>query len=106
MLSLVLVRLFKLFRQLFIILKPFYMSARTRLILGLVGAAAVGVAIGILLAPETGADTRKKIANTAGDWGNSLGDLFSSAKESVGNLRRKGASKTAESYSDLQENYS
>lgn len=85
------------------------MSDRTKLILGLVGAAAVGVAVGILLAPETGADTRKKIAGTAGDWGNSLGDLFSSAKEGVGNLRRKGAdlaAKTAETYSDVRENYS
>ena len=85
------------------------MSDKTKLILGLVGAAAVGVAIGILLAPETGANTRQKIASTAGGLGHSLGDLFDSAKESVGSLRRKGsdfASKSAESYSDLQENYS
>jgi gas vesicle protein len=85
------------------------MSDKTKLILGLVGAAAVGVAIGILLAPETGANTRQKIASTAGGLGHSLGDLFDSAKESVGNLRRKGsnfASNSAESYSDLQENYS
>ena len=85
------------------------MSDKTKLILGLVGAAAVGVAIGILLAPETGTSTRRKIADTAGDWGNSLGDLFNSAKESVGNLRSKGSSlaaETAESYSDLKENYS
>lgn len=85
------------------------MSAKTKMILGLVGAAAVGVAIGILLAPETGADTRKKIANTAGDWGTSLGDLFNSAKESVGGLRRKGAdmaSQAADRYADVKESYS
>lgn len=85
------------------------MSARTKLILGLVGAAAVGVAVGILLAPETGVNTRRKIAGTAGDWGNSLGDLFSSAKESVGNLRRKGgdlASRSADRYADVKESYS
>lgn len=85
------------------------MSDKTKLILGLVGAAAVGVAIGILLAPENGTTTRKKIADTAGDWSNSLGDLFNNAKESVGNLRRKGdnlAARSRESYSDLKENYS
>lgn len=85
------------------------MSDKTKLILGLVGAAAVGVAIGILLAPETGTTTRKKIADTAGDWSTSLGDLFNNAKDSVGNLRRKGdnlASQTRESYSDLKESYS
>ena len=92
------------------------MSDKTKLILGLVGAAAVGVAIGILLAPETGSDTRKKLAGTAGDWGNSLSDIFSSAKEKVGeakskvdDLRRRGekmATRANESYSDLKENYS
>ncbi|HEU4901523.1 MAG TPA: YtxH domain-containing protein [Flavisolibacter sp.] len=85
------------------------MSARTKLILGLVGAAAVGVAVGILLAPETGVNTRKKIATTAGDWGSSLGDLFTSAKESVGKVRRKGselASQAADRYSHVKESYS
>ena len=85
------------------------MSNRTKLILGLVGAAAVGVAIGMLLAPETGQDTRKRIASTAGGWGNSLGDLFNSAKESVGNISRKGAnlaSRTSDRYSEIGESYS
>lgn len=89
------------------------MSDKTKLILGLVGAAAVGVAIGILLAPETGADTRKKISGTASDWSDSLSDLFSNAKEGakdkVNKFRSKGdklSAQTAESYSDLRENYS
>lgn len=85
------------------------MSNRTKLIVGLVGAAAVGVAIGMLLAPEAGQNTRKRIASTAGDWGSSLSDLLSSAKESVGTLRRKGsdlASRTSERYSDVKESYS
>ena len=85
------------------------MSNKTKLILGLFGAAAVGVAIGILLAPETGQETRKKIASSAGDWGSSLGDLFNSAKESVGNISKKGASlvnRTADRYSEVGESYS
>ena len=85
------------------------MSDRTALILGLVGAAAVGVAVGMLLAPETGANTRKKIVETADGWGSSLGDLFNSAKESVGNLARKGedlASQATNRYSDARESYS
>ena len=85
------------------------MSAKAKLILGLVGAAAAGVVVGLLLAPETGANTRKKLADTAGNLGNSLGDLLSNAKESVGNLRRKGtdlASEAADRYSDVKESYS
>ena len=85
------------------------MSNRTKLILGLVGAAAVGVAIGMLLAPEAGQNTRKRIASTAGDWGSSLGDLFTSAKESVGTISRKGAnlaSRTSDRYREVGESYS
>ncbi|WP_121356523.1 YtxH domain-containing protein [Flavisolibacter nicotianae] len=85
------------------------MSARTKVILGLVGAAAVGFAVGMLMAPETGADTRKKIASTAGDWGTSLSDLFSSAKDGVDKLRRRGAdlaSEAADRYSTAKESFS
>ena len=75
------------------------MSGKTKLVLGLVGAAAVGVAIGLLLAPEKGADTRQKIKTTATDWSQHLSDLFASVKEGLSNLKDKG-SKTA---SDLKD---
>jgi gas vesicle protein len=80
------------------------MSARTKLVLGLVGAAAAGVVVGLLLAPDAGTATRKKITSTAGDWGSHLGDLFSSAKESVGNLRNKGQ-RAASQMNDVKESY-
>ncbi|HUC80797.1 MAG TPA: YtxH domain-containing protein [Flavisolibacter sp.] len=77
------------------------MSAKTKLVLGLVGAAAAGVVVGLLLAPDSGTATRKKITGTASDWGSHLGDLFSSAKDGVSNLRRKGIRAT----SDIKESY-
>lgn len=67
------------------------MSPRTKFVLGLVGAAAAGVVVGLLLAPDAGTATRKKIAGTASDWGSSLSDLFTSAKDEVANLTKKGA---------------
>ena len=85
------------------------MSGKTKLILGLVGAAAVGVCVGILLAPEKGADTRQRIKTTATDWTDQLSDLFASAKEGLTNLKTKGgqmASKAADRYSDVKESYS
>lgn len=85
------------------------MSAKTKIVLGLVGAAAAGVIVGLLLAPDSGSATRKKIKTTAGDWGSHLGDLFSSAKDEVSNWRKKGekaASDVADSYSDVKESYS
>jgi gas vesicle protein len=45
------------------------MTTRTKVILGLVGAAAAGVIVGLLVAPEKGTDMRKKVGETATDWG-------------------------------------
>lgn len=84
------------------------MSARTKFVLGLVGAAAAGVVVGLLLAPDSGASTRKKIAGTAGDWGSSLSDLFSSAKDEVTDLKKKGysaASSVGRRAAEVKESY-
>ena len=85
------------------------MSGKTKLILRLVGAAAAGVVVGLLLAPEKRTDTRQRIKSTATDWTQHLSDLFDSAKEGLANLRNKGtkvASDAAEHYSDVKESYS
>jgi gas vesicle protein len=84
------------------------MSAKTKLVLGLIGAAAAGVVVGLLLAPDSGTATRKKISSTATDWGSHLGDLFSSAKDEAANLKRKGfkrASSAASRMNDVKESY-
>jgi gas vesicle protein len=57
------------------------MSNPNKIILGLLGAAAAGVAIGILLAPEKGGEVRKKIADRAGDIASRIGELISAGKE-------------------------
>jgi len=57
------------------------MSTKSKLIIGILGAAAAGVVIGLLVAPEKGADMRKKIRKTAGDWADSLGHLWTRGKE-------------------------
>lgn len=78
------------------------MTNRTKLILGLVGAAAAGVAIGLLLAPEKGTDLRRKVGEKATDWAGGLTDLFSNAKDEISNWTgkaRKGAGNITESYS-------
>ena len=85
------------------------MSAKSKIVLGLVGAAAAGVIVGLLLAPDSGSATRKKIKGTAGDWSSHLGDLFSSAKDEINHWKTK-ASKTASDakskYNDVKESYS
>ena len=67
------------------------MNTQSKVILGLVGAAAAGVLIGLLLAPEKGTETRRRIGKTAGDWADHLTDLFANAKGELQNLKNKGA---------------
>lgn len=65
------------------------MTNSNKIILGLVGAAAIGVAIGILLAPEKGSDARKKIADTATDIASRVGEWVTSGKEQVQEMAKK-----------------
>ena len=85
------------------------MTTRTKVILGLVGAAAAGVIVGLLVAPEKGADMRKKVGDTAGDWAGRLSDIFTKAKGEVDNLKATGtnmAKEAANRFSNVQESYS
>jgi gas vesicle protein len=86
------------------------MSTRSKVLLGIVGAAAAGVIVGLLLAPEKGKDTRKKISKTAGEWAESFTALLSKgkkiaedyadeAKEKMGKGKSTVENKMKESYS-------
>jgi len=46
----------------------------TKIILGFIAGASIGAIAGILLSPEKGSDTRKKIIDKASDLGTSLKD--------------------------------
>ncbi|MEO6314998.1 MAG: YtxH domain-containing protein [Chitinophagaceae bacterium] len=65
--------------------------ANTKTLLGFLAGAAVGALAGILLAPEKGSDTRKKISKKTGDLGDSLkgsfSDFIDGVKESYANVK-------------------
>ena len=85
------------------------MTTRAKGSRGVVGAAAAGVIVGLLVAPEKGADTRKKVGDTASDWAGRLSDIFTQAKGEVDNLKTKGtrmAKDAANKFSNVQESYS
>jgi gas vesicle protein len=57
------------------------MSSTTKIVLGMMAAAAAGAAIGVLLAPEKGSDLRKRIKDNVNDWVNELNSMLSRASE-------------------------
>lgn len=76
------------------------MTAKSKILLGVFGALAAGVVIGLLVAPEKGSDMRKKIRKTAGDWADGLGKLWNNGKEAADNLKSKA--KSAASSMDME----
>jgi gas vesicle protein len=48
---------------------------------GLVVGIAVGVCIGLLIAPDKGSETRKRLADSAGDWMEKLKGFFGTGEE-------------------------
>jgi gas vesicle protein len=78
------------------------MSTKTKLALGILGAVAAGVAIGLLVAPEKGTDMRKRIKKTAGSWADNLSHLFVRGEEELEDLKAKG--KTAKAAAEDKVN--
>jgi gas vesicle protein len=58
------------------------MDKTTKTVLGILAAGAVGVAIGMLLAPDKGENTRKKVKDKLTDLGDKLDDILDGMKES------------------------
>lgn len=85
------------------------MTTKQKVALGVLGAAAAGVAIGLLIAPGKGSDTRKKVKTKAKDWADSLSTLFVRGKHAVEELESKGRNAKAaaeEKVNRLKETYS
>ena len=86
--------------------------SKGKLLTGILAGAAAGAVIGILLAPDKGSETRKKIAKKGNDLSGSVKDGFNKLGESLNNkyqtikgdakdLVEKGKEKGAE----LKDNY-
>jgi gas vesicle protein len=57
------------------------MSKTSNLLLGVLGAAAAGVVVGLLIAPDKGTETRKKIGKKTKDWRDQMTNLIQSGKD-------------------------
>ena len=78
------------------------MTSSTKVILGIIGAAAAGAVIGMMLAPEKGSDIRQKVKDAANDWACQLADLFAEGKSELSNLKNK-ATRTAKEFQGKAE---
>ena len=54
------------------------MNNGTKLTLGIIGGLGAGLCLGLLMAPDKGSNSRKKIAETTSDWAGRLKHLLSS----------------------------
>ncbi len=85
------------------------MTTRSKIALGVVGALAAGVVIGLLMAPDKGSEVRKRIKRTAGEWADNLGHLFSEGMEQMSNAGEKvkrAKSAAEEKVNEMKENFS
>ena len=65
------------------------MNSTSKFVLSLLGAAAAGAVIALLVAPEKGSDLRGKIQSAASDWGDQLTDLLKSSKNKFGSMKTR-----------------
>jgi gas vesicle protein len=68
------------------------MSSTTKIILGMLAAAAAGAAIGVLIAPEKGSVTRQRIKDNFNDWIDELNGLLSRTAEAAEEVKTRAES--------------
>ncbi|MDB5191283.1 MAG: gas vesicle protein [Segetibacter sp.] len=94
-------------------LKPFIMNAGSKILLGVLAGAATGAIIGVLFAPETGTETRRKLGEGSRDLATNLkqkfsdlvdgiADKYENAKEGASDLVDQAKSKASDLASNLK----
>jgi gas vesicle protein len=85
------------------------MKGSTKITLGILGALAAGVTIGLMIAPEKGSETRKRIKKKAEKWVDQMGDVLSDGKKLMEDVKEnsKNLKKAAEEkFAKAKENLS
>lgn len=80
------------------------MNSTSKFVLSLLGAAAAGAVIALLVAPEKGSELRGKIQSAANDWVDQLGDLVSSSKQKFSEMKGEMKARAENGVAGVQEN--
>ena len=75
----------------------------TKVILGILGAAAAGVVIGMLIAPEKGEDLRKNIKKTADDWADEVSQWMGKGKKYLSEVKDRALEETEQVLEEAEE---
>jgi len=62
------------------------MNTTSKILLGFVAGAAIGGALGILMAPDKGSETRRRIVEKGSDIGDSIVDFGESVKDKFNDM--------------------
>jgi gas vesicle protein len=63
------------------------MNNNSKILLGIIGAAAAGAVIGMLMTPEKGSDLRKIVKKSANDWLSAFADMIATGKGKVKDMK-------------------
>jgi gas vesicle protein len=62
------------------------MNNNSKILLGFIAGAAIGSALGILMAPDKGSETRRRIVEKGNDLGDSLSDFSDTVKDKLNDV--------------------
>ncbi|PZR29649.1 MAG: hypothetical protein DI538_23895 [Azospira oryzae] len=79
------------------------MANNGKILLSILGAAAAGVVVGMLIAPEKGEDLRRNLKKTAEDWMDEIAQLSGKGKAYASDLRDQALADAGDLQADAEE---
>ena len=87
------------------------MNSTSKVVIGILGAAAAGVIVGMLIAPEKGEDLRKNIKKTTDDWLDDISQWMGKGKSYLAEIKDRvteeaedAAAEASQGINGLKEN--
>jgi gas vesicle protein len=79
------------------------MNTTGKFVLGLLGAAAAGTVVGLLIAPDKGSETRKKMIEGVGKFAIDLANLLQSGKDELANAGETALEEAEDVKNDIRQ---